>query len=743
MVTMKTHDAEPRHSAAFALHERGLHLLRDNQAARALPELERAVELDPRSAEYLKSLGNAQKAMGNLQGAMASYRSSLEIAPDYTPSRYNLGLVLCDLNRPLEAEQQFRLIHEKDPRDTEVLFQLALLLAARQQFSESVQLYRSALALTPDDPHLWFHLGMTYRGMPGQAAAAVECLRKCVGLKPDFVDALHLLGDLLQDHGQVDQAVTHYRNAIGLAPDNARLHGSLGDALLRKHSLTEAIGAYCKAIELAPDLAFAHFNLGCAYGQVGAYDKALTCYETVLQLRPDDAGARGLLLFDMQRTCDWSRFEELSKQLRSSIVGQPDREIHPFGLLSIPSTPAEQLQCARNYVAIRQRAVAHDRERLCFRFERRAKSRLSIGYLSADFREHPVARLIAEMFELHDRGRFEIAGYSYGPDDASPMRERLARSFDRFVDISSMSHADAAARIHGDQVDILVDLTGYTAYNRTEIAALKPAPVQVSFLGYPGSLGADFIDYVITDRFITLPGRETDLCETPVFMPGSYQVNDRKRAVAEMPRRTELGLPEDALVYCCFNHTFKILPHVFAVWMRLLKAVPRSVLWVLESNRWAAANLRREARARGVDPERLVFAPQYPQERHLGRMRAADLFLDTLPYNAHTTASDALWVGLPVLTCAGDTFASRVAGSLLTAVGMPELITNSLEEYEAMALGLARNPGQLTALREKLARNRTSAPLFDTPVFARHLETAYSRMWENHLAGNEPRAILL
>jgi len=323
------------------------------------------------------------------------------------------------------------------------------------------------------------------------------------------------------------------------------------------------------------------------------------------------------------------------------------------------------------------------------------------------------------------------------------MRARIEQAFDRFVDVGPLSHADAAARIHADRVDILVDLTGYTNLARTEIAALRPAPVQVNFLGYPGTMGADFIDYIITDRFITPPGHEAHYSEQPVYLPGSYQANDRKRSVAGTPPRSELGLPEKSFVFCCFNQMTRILPDVFAAWMRLLKAVPDSVLWLLKSNAWAEQNLRREAQRHGIAPERLVFAPVLPQERHLGRFGAADLFLDTSPYNAHTTASDALWAGLPVLTCAGDTFASRVAGSLLTAVGLPELVTRSMADYEALALRLARNPGELAGLRDKLLRNRSTAPLFDTPAFTRHLEAAYLRMWENYLAGQPPRAIEL
>jgi len=520
---------------AAACHQRGLELLQGNQASLSLAEFERAVMLDPANAEFLKSLGNARKAMGDLVGAMASYRRSLEIASDYTSPRYNLGLVLLDLGRPAEAEEHFRRIRELDPRDAEVLFHLALLAADRSQFAAAAQLYRSALELAQDNPHLWFHLGVVYRQMPGHTGQSIECLLKSLELKPDFADAHHLVGNILDEERRVDEAAAHYREAIRYSPDNARAHGNLGDALESMGNLAEAIGAYSKAIELDPGLIFAHFNLGSVYSITGAHEQALRCYEAILRLRPDDASARGLLLFEMQRGCNWSRLDELYRLQRQSIVSQPDKEIHPFSLLCVPSTPGEQLQCARNYAAIRSRAVARNRDHLRFQFQRRAGPRLRIGYLSADLREHPVARLIAELIELHDRSRFEVAAYSYGPDDGSPMRARLKPSFDRFVDIRAMSNANAAARIYDDGVDILVDLTGYTAYNRTEIAALRPAPVQVNYLGYPGTMGADFIDYIVTDRFITPPGHEAHFSEQPVYLPGSYQANDRKRSVAGTP----------------------------------------------------------------------------------------------------------------------------------------------------------------------------------------------------------------
>jgi protein O-GlcNAc transferase len=347
---------------------------------------------------------------------------------------------------------------------------------------------------------------------------------------------------------------------------------------------------------------------------------------------------------------------------------------------------------------------------------------------------------MAELFERHDRGRFEVFAYSYGPDDHSPMRARLESAFDRFVDVHALSHREAARLIHADKVDILVDLKGYTHHARPAIPAHRPAPVQVSYLGYPATMGADFIDYIIVDPFVVSDSQQACFSERLVHLPGSYQVNDRRREVARAPSRQDCGLPAEGLVLCSFNNSYKISPAFFEIWMRLLRSVPGSVLWLLEANQLVRANLRSEAEKRGVDSGRLIFAPIVPPAEHLGRHRHADLFLDTLPCNAHTTASDALWAGLPILTCSGETFAGRVAGSLLMAIGMPELVTKSLEEYEQTALALARAPHRLIALRQKLETNRDTSSLFDLPKLTGNIEAAYARMWQTWLSRQKPVA---
>jgi predicted O-linked N-acetylglucosamine transferase (SPINDLY family) len=348
---------------------------------------------------------------------------------------------------------------------------------------------------------------------------------------------------------------------------------------------------------------------------------------------------------------------------------------------------------------------------------------------------------MAELFERHDRNRFEVFAYSYGPDDKSPMRARLAHAFDRFTDIGALSHREAARTIHADKVDILVDLKGYTHHARPAISAHRPAPVQVSYLGYPATMGADFIDYIIVDPFVVPAGQQPFFSERLVHLPGSYQVNDRRREVASArTSRPDHGLPPEGLVLCSFNNSYKISPAFFDIWMRQLRSAPGSVLWLLETNDLVKGNLRSEAGKRGVDPARLIFAPVVPPADHLGRHQHADLFLDTLPCNAHTTASDALWAGLPVLTCSGDTFAGRVAGSLLMAMGMPELVTGSLEAYQQTALALARDPQRLTALRQKLQEKRDTSALFDLPKLTGNIEAAFARMWQTWLSQQKPVA---
>jgi predicted O-linked N-acetylglucosamine transferase (SPINDLY family) len=661
-----------------------------------------------------KDLGNTQRAAGRLAEAAQSYRRSIEIAPDYADSLYNLGLVLRELGQLEEAERCFRRAAEIDPRDAETLAHLATLLHEARRFEEAGQAYRLALEIAPGNAYLWLRLG-SLSCQTGHTAEADRCYGEALERDPD----------------------------LAAAPEFAAAQNDLGCALFGVERLDEAAECFARAVQLQPGYADAHFNFGVVHSLRGDNERALACAETALRLQPGNPTFAAKVLTEVQNLCQWPRLDELYGLLRRNAQRAEQRPFNPFCMLSIPSTAAEQLRCAVKFSDMHAHDVADDRRRLNFNFNREPRSRLRIGYLSADFHRHATAYLAAELFELHDRSRFEVIAYSYGPEEGSEVRARLKSGFDRFVDVQSLSHAEAAAAIHADGVEILVDLKGYTVHARPQIMALQPAPLQVSYLGYPGTMGADFIDYLVSDRFISPVERAGDFSEKLVLMPDSYQVNDRRRKIARTPSRQALGLPGDGFVFCCFNQAYKILPEVFSAWMRMLQAIPGSVLWLLDLNPQATQNLRHEASGRGVDPSRLIFAPVLPLAEHLGRLAAADLFLDTLPVNAHTTASDALWAGLPLLTCAGESFASRVAGSLLAAVGMPELVTRTLAEYEALGLRLARAPVELAGLRNKLSRNRDAAPLFDTPRFVRNLESAFEVMWGIHRSGGAPRLIEL
>jgi predicted O-linked N-acetylglucosamine transferase (SPINDLY family) len=442
-----------------------------------------------------------------------------------------------------------------------------------------------------------------------------------------------------------------------------------------------------------------------------------------------------------RRMCEWENFAARLAFAREKSSDADGELMPPFHLLSEPGvTAAEQRACSENWMRKRIAAVAPERERLNFRFSDTPFTKIRLGYLSNDFHDHATALLLVEMLEAHDRSLFELYAYSYGKDDGREMRPRLRRAFDRFSDIGSLSDIEAAQKIHADGVHILIDLKGFTQATRTSILALRPAPLQVNYLGYPGTLGDGLCDYIVTDSFVTPRASAVDYAESHAFLPHSYQPRGRHGPIGLTPTRAEVGLPERGFVFCCFNQAFKFTPAVFDVWCRLLDAVPDSVLWLLASPE-AEGNLRNEARNRGIDGARLIFAPDLAQAEHLGRLQLADLVLDTAPYGAHTTASDALWAGTPVVTRPGATFPSRVAGSLLHAVGLPELIVEDEENYFNLAFALATQPARLAALRAKLAANRASAPLFDVRAYTLALEGLFHAMWRRHRAGLPHAAI--
>jgi predicted O-linked N-acetylglucosamine transferase (SPINDLY family) len=431
--------------------------------------------------------------------------------------------------------------------------------------------------------------------------------------------------------------------------------------------------------------------------------------------------------------CDWSDLEKDVEHLRARVLKNKPAA-NPFAFLMIGENPCDQLVCARAYAAAKYPANPAP-----MWSNRAPHAKIRLGYSSGEFREQATGYLIADLFECHDRNTFELHAISTGVDDDSALRKRIKSAFDVFSDASRRSDRGIAEQIARAQIDILVNLNGFFGEERTGVFAFKPSPIQVNYLGFPGTMGTPYMDYILADRWVIPEDRREDYSEKVVYLPDTYQANDRKKAIGDaLPSRAEYGLPVKGFVFCSFNNAYKITPEIFSIWMRLLANTDGSVLWLLEVDSSIKRNLINEAQKRGVSSGRILFAPFIKLKDHLARGRLADLFLDTLPVNAHTTASDALSMGVPVLTCAGSTFAGRVAASLLSALGLPEMITRSLADYEALALKLATDPVLMTSVRAKLARNRDTYPLFDTPRFARHIEAAYKTMWERHQSGLAP-----
>src|SRR5438105_11690214 len=648
--------------AAFAHHEAG-------ELDQAAALYRKALEEDPEHAEALHLLGLIAFQRGEFEAAVELIERAIPELDDLPEAHLNLGNALRELGRLPEAADSYRRAIGLDPAYGMAHSNLARTLNDQRLFEAGLESSRRALEL-----------------IPGFLGAQVNCAAALMGLE------------------RYAEAEAPLRRAVELAPDKPEAHRDLGEILAKLGRLDEAATSYRRAVELNPDYAKVYYNLGNVLKSQGKLREAIACFERAATLDPDDADALAGWFREKQNVCDWSGYREDEPRVRRAIAAQSSVNA-PLTLLGLSSSLQEQLACARRVAA--EMVVPAGAFRHAPPTAKDAGERIRLGYLSADFRQHPVAFLIAGVFERHDRRHFDVIAYSCGPDDGSPMRSRLVRAFDRFVDIRDLSPPKAAEQMHADGIDILIDLTGYTAHGRTGILAYRPAPIQVNFLGYPGTMGAEFIDYIIVDRFLAPADRQPSYSEKLAQLPICYQPNEPAHELPyRTPSREEYGLPKEGFVFCCFNTSYKLTPTFFDVWMRLLKAVPGSVLWLVAGNAVVKDNLVRRAVASGVVAERLVFASPTGRPEYLSRLGLADLFLDTLPYNAGATASDALWAGLPVLTCSGEGFAARMAGSLLNAIGLPELITHSLEDYEQLAAKLATDEKLLVEIKQTLLRNR-------------------------------------
>jgi predicted O-linked N-acetylglucosamine transferase (SPINDLY family) len=704
----------------------------------ALEAYDLALKIQPEDVEVLINKGSTCNDIKDYVLALDVLEKAIKKTPNIPEAWSNKGIALNNLNLYQEAISAYDEAIRLNPRFYEAWSNKSAPLNKLKRFLEAFEACDVALNLKPDYAEGWSNKGTILYELKRYDEALAH-YDKALNLKPNFTLGWLNKGAILYELKRYDDALNHYDHLLSLKPDCAEGWCNKGATLDELKRYDEALAHHDQAISLKPDYAEGWFNKGNTLHKLKRYDEALAHYNKAFSLKPDIKWLYGKLAHIKTEICNWSDLME-SLEVISKKLTVNEKVTQPFPLLALNDDALLHKKASEIYIQDKyplNTALGPILRRL-------GANKIRLGYFSADFHNHATGYLIAELFELHDKGQFELVGFSFGPITNDEIRQRLDKSFSKFIEVGNRSDIEIAQLSRSLNIDIAVDLKGFTQDSRTGIFSYRAAPIQVSYLGYPGTMGVEYIDYIIADRTLVPVESQAYYSEKVVYLPNSYQANDRKRYISDKQfTRQELGLPKHGFVFCCFNNNYKILPKTFASWMRILNAVEGSVLWLFQDNPWVVDNLKSEALNHGIKVSRLIFAERIALPDHLARHHQADLFLDTLPYNAHTTASDALWTGLPVLTLMGRSFASRVAGSLLNAVGLPELITNAEEEFEALAIDLAMNPRKLADIKLKLKDNRLTAPLFDTPLFTKNIESAYIKMHEIYRADIPPDHIYI
>jgi predicted O-linked N-acetylglucosamine transferase (SPINDLY family) len=725
---------QPKHFNA--LHLLGVIAAQTKNPALADELIGKAIEINPNAESAHFNRGNTLKELKRLDDALASFDKAIALRPDFADAFNNRGNTLNELKRLDDALASFDKAIALWPDYADAFNNRGNTLNELKRLDDALASFDKAIALRPDYAVAFNNRGNTLNELK-RLDDALASFDKAIALRPDYAVAFYNRGNTLNQLKRLDDALASFDKAIALWPDYADAFNNRGITLDELKRLDDALASFDKAIALRPDFADAFNNHGNALDELNRLDDALASYDKVIALRPDYKFLRGTKLHTQMRICNWSDLENQLKELEASIAEEQMVTL-PFPLLGLTDRPDLQLKASRIYANEKYPAPGVlDKLKI-----QSADGKIRIGYYSPDFRNHVVSDLIVELFELHNSDLFEVYGFSFGPSSNDAMRQRVSNAFYRFIDVSMKSDTEVAQISRSLGIDIAVDLSGFTKGSRAGIFSARSAPIQVNYLGYPGTMGASYMDYIVADRILIPSDSQQYYSEKIIYLPHSFQVNDSKRKIADKVfTRQDLGLPDTGFVFCCFNNNFKILPQTFDSWMRLLKRVNGSVLWLFAEQPTAIKNLKNEAKARGVDSSRLIFATRMSGEDHLARQSVADLFLDTLPFNAGATASTALWSGLPVLTLIGKSFAARYAASLLNAMDLTELVTKTSEEYESRAVELANDPLKLAQIKKKLEQNRQTSPLFKGQLFARHIEAAYQEIHRRQLSGEQPEHI--
>jgi len=714
---------DPRHAGAQVLLGRALSGLGLHEEA--LTAFDRAIVIAPDLAQAYAHRADLLTDRGRTTEAIESYDRALTLAPDSVNDWFNRGGALFSANRYNESIASFDRAIAGKSNFVQARLARAKVLSDLGRLDEALEGVDSAITIEPNLAEAWLGRGNVLIELKRFEEALIAFGRALV-LTPNCSEAWLGRGIIFSRLRRYNESFAAYDEAVSLRPDLAEAWLGRGNLFSELERHDDALAAYDRALVLKPDLAGAWLGRGYVLEQAQRCEEALAAYDRAIALKADLKYAAGARLFLKLFMCDWTNVETEVAELLTK-VRERKPVAGPFTVLAISSSTADQLQCATHY--------AKDRPNFppIWQSEVYHHDRIRIAYLSADYHENPMPALLAGLFEKHDRSNFEITAISFGPNRDSKIRRRLVGAFEHFIDVQQKSDQDVAELVRRLEIDIAVDLMGFTRNNRFNVFARRPAPIQVNYLGFPATMGAEYIDYIIADSTIVPEDQCAYYSEQVIWLPHTYQTNDNQRPISERtPTRHECSLPENAFVFCCFNNTYKITPEVFDVWMNLLRMAKGSVLWLIEDNPAAVANLRREAEKRGVSSQRLIFAPRTNSADHLARQKVANLCLDTLPYNAHTTASDALWAGVPILTCMGAAFPGRVAASVLKAIGLEELITYNLQEYEALAFELSQDAVSLERIKEKILCRRNTCALFDTERSARAIETAYTMMWDRY-----------
>jgi len=698
----------------------------------------KVLDIEPQNFDALNIIGVIHGIESNHIEAINFFKKAQKIRPDNNHINFNLAKAFSEVGNDLEAIKYYEIAIRLDKNHLKSRLNFANSLYQLERYEEALLNYDQALKLKPDYAEAYYNKGNIFRNFKRYDEALYN-YDQALKLKPDYFEVYNNKALTLNYLKRYDEALSHYDRALKLKPDFAEAYNNKGNIFFNLKRYDEALSHYDWALKLKPDFAEAYNDKGNSLIELKRYEEALFNYYQAIKLKPDYEYLSGTILHTKMFMCNWQNFKVNVKSL-SLQINENKKSSLCLPVLALTDSPLIQRKSSEIWI----------NDKYPFNslfgpiFKSRHRDKIKIGYYSPDFREHPVANVLAELLELHDKNQFELFGFYFGPPDSSKIHKRVSSAFNQFIDVGLKSDKEITLMSREIGIDIAVDLAGFTGLARTDIFSYRAAPIQVNYLGYSGTTGAEYIDYIIADPIIIPTESQQYYSEKVVYLPNSYLVYDTQRSMPDRAfTKDDLGLPKNSFVFCCFNNNYKITPNTFDGWVRILKAVKGSVLWLLEDNPIAVSNLRKEAQFRGLDPNRLVFAKRMDPSEYLARNYVADLFIDTFPYNAHTTATDALWAGLPILTRMGESFASRVAASLLNAIELPELIATTQEQYEAKAIELATNPEKLKAIKYKLERNRLTTALFDTPRFIKHIQAAYKQMYERYQADLRPSNIYI